>query len=26
MFAIVLKRIQDEVEHLYPMIRRVQSW
>jgi hemerythrin-like domain-containing protein len=25
MFAIVLKRIQDEVEHLYPMIRRVQS-
>jgi len=25
MFAIVLKRIQNEVEHLYPMIRKVQS-
>jgi len=25
MFAIVLKRVQNEVEHLYPMIRKVQS-
>jgi hypothetical protein len=25
MFSLVLKRVQDEVEHLYPIIRKVES-